>query len=138
MSRSWVYILMMTRYEEYNERKRKLYPRSPLSIDEFKSNKHDYLKIYFLLEDSKRELKEYKSKVIMLVIMMNAALDKLSPNSPDSSKLKIEILKTRGMITLIDENLEKNRKHSQDNSDNFLQWHDENQSKNDDEYIFEI
>ena len=91
-----------------------------------------------MLEDSKRELKEYKSKVIMSVIMMNAALDNLSPNSPDSSKLKIEISKTRGMITLIDENLEENRKHSQDNSGNFLQWHDENQSKNDDEYTFEL
>ena len=128
----------MTRYEEYNEKKRKLYPRSPLSIDEFKSKKHDYLKIYFLLEDSQREFEEYKSKVIMSIIMMISALDKISPNSPDSSTLKIEISKARGLIVLINENLEENKKHSQDNSDNFLQWYDKNQPENKDEYIYEI
>ena len=127
----------MTRYEEYNELKKNLYPRSPLTIEDFISKKHEYLKIYFLLEESRRDLKEYKSKVILSIILMKTKLEQLSPNSHDSTQMNVEIAKANGMKLLINEQLEENYNHSRSNSQNFQQWYEENYP-DDNENTYEI
>ena len=127
----------MTRYEEYNELKKNLYPRSPLTIEDFISKKHKYLKIYFLLEESRRDLKEYKSKVILSIILMKTKLEQLSPNSHDSTQMNVEIAKANGMKLLIEEQLKENDNHSRSNSQNFQQWYEENYP-DDNENTYEI
>ena len=127
----------MTRYEEYNELKKNLYPRSPLTIEDFISKKHEYLKIYFLLEESRRDLKEYKSKVILSIILMKTKLEQLSPNSHDSTQMNVEIAKANGMKLLIEEQLKENDNHSRSNSEKFQQWYEENYP-DDNENTYEI
>lgn len=79
-----------------------------------------------MLEESRRDLKEYKSKVIWSIILITTTLKKLSPNSNKVVQLKIEITKANGMMSLIDEQLKENYNHSRSNSEKFQQWYEGN------------
>ena len=90
-----------------------------------------------MLEESRRDLKEYKSKVILSIILMKTKLEQLSPNSHDSTQMNVEIAKANGMKLLIEEQLKENDNHSRSNSQNFQQWYEENYP-DDNENTYEI